>query len=88
MTEEDLRRLRLHNQRLINPRFGEPGEVVRHLGAVQAQDYSAALWALGLRLPGSTVADIERAIAERQIVRTWPMRARSILCLPRMCAGC
>jgi hypothetical protein len=74
MTEEELRRLRLHNQGLINPRLGEPGEVVRYLGAVQAQDYPAALWALGLRLPGSTAADIERAVAEKQMVRTWPMR--------------
>ena len=44
------------------------------LGAVQAQDYANALWAIGLRLPSSTEADIEQAIHERAIVRTWPMR--------------
>jgi hypothetical protein len=49
-------------------------EVVASLGAMQAQDYGGALWAIGLRLPGSTEAAIERAIAERTIVRTWPMR--------------
>lgn len=32
------------------------------------------MWAVGLRLPGSTLADVERAIAERTIVRTWSMR--------------
>ena len=49
-------------------------EVVAHLGAMQAQDYLGALWSIGLRLPGVTEADVEAAIAERTIVRTWPMR--------------
>lgn len=41
---------------------------------MQAQDYASALWAIGLRLPAATEAGVERAVAERQIVRTWPMR--------------
>jgi hypothetical protein len=41
---------------------------------VQAQDYLGALWAVGLRLTGACEQDIERAIADRKIVRTWPMR--------------
>lgn len=49
-------------------------EVVRHLAAMQAQDYGQALWAIGLRTQQSTVADIEQAIGARKIVRTWPMR--------------
>lgn len=49
-------------------------EVVRVLGAMQAQDYAGALWAIGLRLPGATEVAIQQAIAERTIVRTWPMR--------------
>ena len=44
------------------------------LGALQAQDYGGALWSIGLRMARSTECDIERAIAERAIVRTWPMR--------------
>jgi hypothetical protein len=44
------------------------------MGAVQAQDYGQALWAIGLRTRAATVADVERAIAERAIVLTWPMR--------------
>jgi hypothetical protein len=48
---------------------------VARLGALQAQDYPGAKWSLGLRCrPGITEADVERAIADRQIVRTWPMR--------------
>jgi hypothetical protein len=44
------------------------------MGAVQAQDYPGALWAVGLRVKNATVEDIEQAIADRKIVRTWPLR--------------
>ena len=65
--------LRLSNQRIADPPPATPGDVVGWLGAVQAQDYLGALWAVGLR-SGTTEADVERALAERSIVRTWPMR--------------
>ena len=45
------------------------------LGAMQAQDYLGTLWAIGLRLPAATEAEIERAIADRTIIRTWPLRS-------------
>lgn len=48
--------------------------MVAWLGAVQAQDYLGALWAVGLRLSDATEQDVELALAERRIVRTWPMR--------------
>lgn len=44
------------------------------MGAVQAQDYLGALWALGLRMRTATEEAVEQAIAERTVVRTWPMR--------------
>lgn len=66
--------LRLHNQRIANPTFHTPGEVVSWLGAMQGQDYAGTKWAVGLRLPGSTEAQIESAIADKTIVRTWLMR--------------
>ncbi len=65
---------RLASQRISGARFDKPEEVVRWMGAMQAQDYGQALWAIGLRTRGATVADIEQAIADRKIVRTWPMR--------------
>lgn len=74
MTLSDIARKRLHNQLAARHTFSKPDEVVRHLGAVQAQDYLAALWAVGLRLPDTKEADIERAVADGTIVRTWPMR--------------
>jgi hypothetical protein len=73
-TSVDVPHLRLSSQRIAGPGFGDPGEVVRWMGAMQAQDYAQALWAIGLRTRGATAADVERAIEERRIVRTWPMR--------------
>ena len=65
---------RLRTQRLIGPGFATPVDAVRWFGAVQAQDYAGALWALGLRTTGATEASVEQAIAERTIVRSWPLR--------------
>ncbi len=42
--------------------------------ALQSQDLPGARWSLGLRLAGSTEADIEAALASGEIVRSWPMR--------------
>lgn len=44
------------------------------MGAMQAQDYNGALWAIALRTQNLTLADVEQAILDRSIVRTWPMR--------------
>jgi hypothetical protein len=48
--------------------------VVAWFGAVQAQDYRGALWGVAQRTWGAREADVELAIAEREIIRTWPMR--------------
>lgn len=66
--------LRLQRQRIAGTKFASPAEAVSWLGAMQAQDYAAALWAIGLRTRDATLAQVEQAIAERRIVRTWPMR--------------
>jgi hypothetical protein len=65
---------RLHNQQIAAHRFAAPGDVVATLGAVQAQDYSGALWSVALRTTGAVRADVEQALADRTIVRTWPLR--------------
>src|SRR5262245_20035342 len=70
----DVARLRLNNQRIAGDGFQTPGEVVAWLGSVQAQDYLGALWAVGLRMRNAVEADIEDALANRTIIRTWPMR--------------
>lgn len=67
-------RRRLLNQGLTGSGFGKPEGVVRWLGAVQAQDYPGALWSVGLRMRNATAEIVEQAVADRRIVRTWPMR--------------
>ncbi len=65
---------RLYSQQIEHSRLKTPSKIVAWLGAVQAQDYAGAKWSMGLRLPGSTDAGIEQAIADKIIVRTWVLR--------------
>jgi hypothetical protein len=44
------------------------------MGAMQAQDYNMAKWAIGVRLPGSTDKLIEDAYNKGEILRTHVMR--------------
>jgi hypothetical protein len=70
----DVALMRLHNQRIALTQSEGPADVVKWLGAVQAQDYLGALWAVGLRMKNALEADIEKALADKSILRTWPMR--------------
>jgi hypothetical protein len=74
MTAGAIAHHRLRNLQIALATCKQAGEVLLSLGAVQAQDYASALWAMGLRLPQATETDIEQAIADRTIVRTWLMR--------------
>src|SRR6187455_1073387 len=66
---------RLHNQCITRSGLRHATDVVAWLGAVQAQEYEAAKWALGLRMRGRPVdADIQRAFDEGRILRTHVMR--------------
>ena len=48
--------------------------VVRHMLALQAQDFAQALWAVGVRSPGSTRADVLGALERGEVVRSSPLR--------------
>lgn len=48
--------------------------VASTLLALQGQDWNAVRWALGVRAPGTTLADLHDAFADGQLVRSWPMR--------------
>jgi len=73
-TSSDIATLRLENQHLIGPRFDEPVEAVRWLGAVQAQDYQGAKWALAQRVTSVDNAAIDRCFDSGEILRTHVMR--------------
>ena len=74
MTNLDIARQRLHNQLITRRTLEKPRDVVEWLGAVQAQDYAAAKWAVGLRSRDVTDDDIEQAFAGGAILRTHVMR--------------
>ncbi|MDX1994198.1 MAG: winged helix DNA-binding domain-containing protein [bacterium] len=65
---------RLDNQYLAGEKFQSPAQVVSWLGAVQAQEYALAKWALGLRMVETTEALIEEAFNNGEILRTHLMR--------------
>lgn len=66
---------RLEHQRLTRLGPRDPADMVAWFGAVQAQDYPAAKWALALRMPdGTTDARIERAFNDGRILRTHVLR--------------
>lgn len=74
MNHRDIAHQRLISQHITYHKHETPLRVIESLGAVQAQDYGSALWAVGLRAMGATQAVVEAAIAHKEIVRTWPMR--------------
>jgi hypothetical protein len=65
---------RLHNQQLVDSKLRKPAKVVSWLGAVQAQDFSGAKWAIGLRSPGCHDADLDQAFNDGLILRTHVLR--------------
>src|SRR5687767_4908678 len=74
MKNFDIAHLRLHNQGLSKLRFANPGDVVAQLGAVQAQDYSGAKWALGQRVKDTSDATLDQLFNQGEILRTHIMR--------------
>lgn len=74
MHPDALAPLRMRNQRLWGTRFDTPKEVVQWLGAMQAQEFGLAKWAIAQRTHGMERADVEQAFADGTIVRTHVLR--------------
>ncbi|WP_456315134.1 winged helix DNA-binding domain-containing protein [Pseudomonas shirazensis] len=73
MTYHEISLYRLFSQKLLETSPSSPQEIVHHLGAMQAQDYGMAKWAIGSRC-GATEKEIEEAINSAQIIRTHILR--------------
>lgn len=82
MRHQDIACQRLHNQLITQRIFARPSDVVGSLLAVQAQDYAAAKWALGLRSQDTTEDAIEQALTAGTILRTHVMRPTWHFVLP------
>jgi hypothetical protein len=74
VTERELLRLREITQRIHPAAGGTVTETVRHLLAIQAQDFGNALWAVGLRTKDSTRSSVLAALDRGEVVRSLPMR--------------
>ncbi|MHA3724925.1 winged helix DNA-binding domain-containing protein [Leucobacter sp. HY1910] len=84
LTSSELLQLRMRAQLLSQPAHPDPGQpsgsqhiaaVTRHMLALQGQDWPSSRWALGVRAPGTSVADVHTAFDEGLLVRSWPMRS-------------
>jgi len=71
--DSKIAQLRLISQKLHKTTDSTPQEIVQHLGAMQAQDYAMAKWAVGSRCDASEKV-IEEAINSAQIIRTHILR--------------
>lgn len=74
MPPSSIANLRLYSQQIAATEISSPKEMVAWMGAMQAQDYHMAKWAIGTRLPNSTDKEIETAIDKGQIIRTHLLR--------------
>lgn len=83
MQQDEAVRRRLHAQLLRGSRAQFPHDVVRHLLAVQAQEFPYARWSLAQRTRGHGVAgaagtasaeDVEQAVSDGRILRTHILR--------------
>ena len=70
----EIRLRRLVNQQIAKTKFTKPEEIVHWMGAMQAQDFGMAKWAIGLRLPGSKEKQVEEAFNQGRILRTHLLR--------------
>jgi len=73
-TDRDLARRRLHSQRLTAP-SGTAEEVVRALGAVQAENASQSAWAVATRTGSPTRGDLAGALADGRVLRLHVLRS-------------
>jgi len=69
-----MRSWRLNSQQLSVNCWQKPEQAVKWLGGVQAQNYDGGKWSIGLRADKNTEDDVEAAIRDQRIVRTWMFR--------------
>ncbi|WP_040952429.1 winged helix DNA-binding domain-containing protein [Gorillibacterium massiliense] len=76
MKETSIGMERLRRQHLAGSVLDKPEQIVRSLGAMQAQDYHQAVWAVGSRMGNVNrgLSDVINAIAEGKIILSWSLR--------------
>jgi hypothetical protein len=74
MTLKEISNNRLCSQKVASPEFKTSKEIVGWMGAMQAQDYSMAKWAIGVRLIDPVEKSIEASIDIGEILRIHVLR--------------
>ena len=74
MNSKDVAYFRMASQQIAGPSFTRSADLVQWMGCVQAQDYTAAKWAVGCRLANATHTSIEQDFNEGCILRTHILR--------------
>lgn len=74
MNSNDIVNIRLISQQISTTKFKSVKDLVHWMGAIQAQDYAMAKWALGVRLSGMNEEHIIKAINKGEILRTHILR--------------
>jgi hypothetical protein len=70
----DIANIRLGSHQLKDTPLKTPEDMVARMGAMQAQNYNMAKWAIGIRIPELTDAMVEEAFNKGEILRTHVMR--------------
>jgi winged helix DNA-binding protein len=71
---ESIAHSRMRNLRLTGPPLRTPEKTVARLGAMQAQEYGPAKWAIAQRATGVTDAAMDQLFADGTILRTHVLR--------------
>jgi hypothetical protein len=74
MKAADIALARIYAQQVIRSNFTKAKDLVSYMGALQAQDYAMAKWAIGLRVPGSTEKEIEQSLNKGELLRAHVLR--------------
>ncbi|MGC4049085.1 MAG: winged helix DNA-binding domain-containing protein [Paludibaculum sp.] len=74
MTHHEIALLRLHNLSLWTQPESQPADLLKRLGAMQAQEFAYAKWSIGQRTNGATHRHVQQAYAEGAILRTHVLR--------------
>lgn len=73
MIHSEISHHRMFSQKLYEANQCAPQEIVNHFGAMQAQDYAMAKWAIGSRC-NTSEKEIEEAVNSGKIIRTHILR--------------
>lgn len=74
MKLSEIAQLRLHTQHINSNRYKNVKELVASMGAMHAQDFAMCKWAIGIRMPKLSLAEIENSLRNAEIIRTHVMR--------------